>query len=159
MTDRTTLPAGDAFRIPTPTPCRNGFYEVKDRYVLLAGWVVAIITTFTGAWQLALLPGFLVGFLPEEIRLGRAFIVSFLGTYLAWLPYFVVVTYTGDLGRVVTYVLVELAGFVPGIEMILFGACATFGGVVAGFGALNGVLASRVVVSRRRASTRVTQGP
>ena len=126
----------------------GGFYELDFLKSCLITAGIGIVLTLTGIWQLVLIAGFVGGFLPKKLKGGRGFLIGFVGIVIAWMILFGIYAITTDMIDFFQRFLVEIIGFPLGVSFFALLGCSIVGGMVGGFGGLNGVFVSRILIKR-----------
>jgi len=105
--------------------------------VLFTAFLFAILLVYTGVWQLAFFAGYAGGFLGKRAR--RDFLLTFLGTALAWgghLVWIYMFTPAGALASVFAQIL-GLSGsagaVVPVLTLLIGGFTGGLGGLVGAY--------------------------
>ncbi|MHA1278422.1 MAG: hypothetical protein ACTSQI_16680 [Candidatus Helarchaeota archaeon] len=102
--------------------------------MLAAGLIQLLGMVWSSAWILMVIAGFFGGFLIKKG--GRGFLVGFLGVILAWTMYFLMFMLISPLYQFAN-ILAGLFGL-TGMGFVVIILALIIGGLVGGFGGLNG---------------------
>ncbi len=113
--------------------------------VLVAGLLQILGMVWTYAWILMVGAGFLGGFLVKKG--GKGFLVGFLGVIVAWLIYLLVFMVISPFYQFAD-VLAGLFGL-SGMGIVVIVLALLIGGLVGGFGGLNGGFIAAMMVEKK----------
>ena len=123
----------------------------KEKHSFLIGFLVTLVAAallqligyyWEYAWILMVAAGFLGGFLVKKV--GKGFLVGFLGVLMAWLIYFIIFSFLGPLWAFAD-VLAGLFGLTGMGFVVIILALVLIGGLIGGLGALNGHFIAGIV--------------
>ena len=130
--------------IKTTEKFAYNFFSFKMRVRLILFFIILLsfLLAYSGLWWLAFIVGFFGGLLLEKARMG--FIIGFLGVLIGWTIHMALIAFFQDLD--VLNFLLSIFGLNVGWLVLI---TLVLGGLLGGFGGLNGTCFRKIVQETR----------